>query len=128
MWIKLRYDRRLAEAMCALQARRRPSSGGTSRDWLKTKVSETAAFVVTGYIEREAIAVAELRDGVLVPAGLVKFGLAGRGLWDRLDRLRAGPATRSGVVPVRPALVAGVKFFGRYQRGWIRDGVLLSVI
>jgi hypothetical protein len=25
------------------------------RDWLKTKVSETAAFVVTGYIEGEAV-------------------------------------------------------------------------
>ena len=27
-------------------------------DWLKTKVSEEGAFVVTGYIEREAVAVA----------------------------------------------------------------------
>lgn len=50
---------------------------------------------------------------------------AGRGLWHRLDRLRAGPAHR-GIIPVRPELVAEVKFFGRYQRGWIRDGVLLS--
>jgi bifunctional non-homologous end joining protein LigD len=38
-------------------------SGGESRDWLKTKVTETAAFVITGYIEREAVAVAELRTG-----------------------------------------------------------------
>jgi hypothetical protein len=28
---------------------------------------------------------------------------------------------------VRPELVAGVKYFGRYRGGWIRDGVLLSV-
>jgi hypothetical protein len=41
--------------------------------------------------------------------------------------LRVGPATRSGVVPVRPELVAAIKFFGRYRAGWIRDGVLLSV-
>jgi bifunctional non-homologous end joining protein LigD len=104
-----------------------PYRGGPSRGWLKAKVSETAAFVITGYIEREAVAVAEWRKGALVPAGLVKFGLAGRDLWSRLDRLRAGPAGRSGVVPVRPELAAGVKFFGRYRSGAIRDGVLLSV-
>ena len=101
--------------------------GGVGRDWLKTKVSETCAFVISGYIEREAVAVAELRDGVLVPAGLVKFGLAGKDLWQRLRPLRVGPATRSGVVPVRPELVAAVRYFGRYQAGWIRDGVLLAV-
>jgi bifunctional non-homologous end joining protein LigD len=101
--------------------------GGVGRDWLKAKVTETAAFVITGYIEREAVAVAELRDGVLVPAGLVKFGLAGRDLWSRLEPLRAGPASRGGVIPVRPDLVAGVKFFGRYHSGAIRDGVLLAV-
>lgn len=102
-------------------------SGGPSPDWLKTKVSETAAFVITGYIEREAVAVAELRDDALVPVGLVKFGLAGKGLWPRLERRRAGPASRAGIIPVRPELVAGVRFFGRYHSGWIRDGVLLSV-
>lgn len=101
--------------------------GGESPDWVKTKVSETAAFVITGYIGREAVAVAELKDGVLVPVGLVKFGLAGKGLWPRLERRRAGPASRAGIIPVRPELVAGVKFFGRYRTGWIRDGVLLSV-
>jgi hypothetical protein len=57
----------------------------------------------------------------------VKFGLAGKGLWEQLDQLRAGPATRSGLVPVRPELVAGVRYFGRYRSGAIRDGVLLSV-
>lgn len=35
-----------------------PYRGGTGCDWLKTKVSEEGAFVVTGYIEREAVAVA----------------------------------------------------------------------
>jgi bifunctional non-homologous end joining protein LigD len=102
-----------------------PYRGGSGRDWLKTKVSEESAFVVTGYVEREAVA--ELRDGVLVPAGLVKFGLAGHGLWERLDRRRDGPAARSGIVPVRPGLVAAVRYFGRYHSGAIRDGVLLSV-
>jgi len=104
-----------------------PYRGGTGRDWFKTKVREEGAFVITGYIEREALAVAELRDGVLVPARLVKFGLAGKGLWRRLDPLRTGPSTRSGMVPVRPELVAGVRYFGRYRTGWIRDGVLLSI-
>jgi hypothetical protein len=37
------------------------------------------------------------------------------------------PATRSDLVPVRPELVAAVRYFGRYRSGAIRDGVLLSV-
>jgi bifunctional non-homologous end joining protein LigD len=104
-----------------------PYRGGVGRDWLKTKVSQEGAFVITGFVGREAVAVAELRDGVLAAAGLVKFGLAGKELWPRLDRLRAGLASRGGVIPVRPELVAAIKFFGRYRAGWIRDGVLLSV-
>ena len=60
-------------------------------------------------------------------AETVKFGLGGKGLYRRLDRLRDGLPARKGIVPVRPELVAAGKFFGRYQRGWIRDGVLLSV-
>jgi ATP-dependent DNA ligase len=55
-----------------------PYRGGVGRDWLKTKVSETGAFVITGYIEREAVAVAELRNGELVPAGQVEFGFTSR--------------------------------------------------
>jgi len=31
------------------------------------------------------------------------------------------------MIPVRPELVATVRYFGRYRTGWIRDGVLLSV-
>jgi len=105
-----------------------PYRGGMGgRDWLKTKVTEEGAFVIAGYIERDAIAVAEMKNGVLVPVGQVKFGLAGKGLWQRLDGLRIGPSTRSGLVRVRPELVAGVRYFGRYTGGWIRDGVLLSV-
>ena len=40
---------------------------------------------------------------------------------------RVGPETRSGLIPVRPELVAAIRYFGRYRGGWIRDGVLLSV-
>jgi ATP-dependent DNA ligase len=100
---------------------------GTNRDWLKTKVYETGAFVITGYVEREMIAVAELKDDKLVFAGTVKFGLGDKDLWRRLERLCAGPESRSGVVPVRPELVAAVRYFGRYRAGWIRDGVVLRV-
>jgi ATP-dependent DNA ligase len=102
-----------------------PYRGGTSRDWLKTKVSEPGAFVITGFRDRESIAVAELRVGVLVPAGQVQFGLAGKGLRQRLDRLRDGPATRSGIAPVAVAAVR--YYFSRYRTGRIRDGVLLSI-
>lgn len=101
--------------------------GRRSRDWLKAKVSETGALLITGFVEREVVAVVELKVGVLVPGGLIKFGLAGKGLWRRLNPLRDGPASRAGIIPVRPELIGGVKFFVRYRSGAIRDGVLLAV-
>jgi hypothetical protein len=69
--------------------------------------------VVTGFASREAVAVAEMQDGMLMPAGLVKFGLAGKELWVRLDRQRVCLETRSGLIPVRAKFVAGVEFFVR---------------
>ena len=64
---------------------------------------------------------------MLVPAGQVMFGFAGKGpMGHRLDQLRDGLPSRKGFVPVRPEMIAEVKFFGRYRAGWIRDGVLLS--
>jgi bifunctional non-homologous end joining protein LigD len=105
--------------------------GGESRDWLKTKCHETGTFAITGFSELgegrlEAIYVAESRDGVLCPAGQVRFGFAGKGLWQVLDKLRVDPA-RKGFVPVKLGLFAEVKFFGRYKAGFIRDGVILSI-
>jgi bifunctional non-homologous end joining protein LigD len=105
--------------------------GGESRDWLKTKCHESGVFAITGFSELgegrlEAVYVAEPRDGVLRPAGQVRFGFAGKGLWHVLDRLRAGPP-RNGLIPVRLGLVAEIKFFGRHKGGWIRDGVILSL-
>jgi bifunctional non-homologous end joining protein LigD len=132
--------RELFEAMRHLGAegivskrRGSPYRGGESRDWVKVKVFEIGQFVVTGFNELdhpgrlEAVYVAEMRDGQLVPAGRVKFGLARTRLWEALDRLRDGLPTRKGFTPVHPELVAQVKYFGRYRAGWIRDGVLLSV-
>jgi hypothetical protein len=81
-----------------------------------------SAFVVTDYIEGEAIAVTELARRC-ASAGRAGEVWPRPGLWPRLDRLRVG----AGVVPVRPELVAGVRYFGRYRTSWIRDGVLLSV-
>jgi bifunctional non-homologous end joining protein LigD len=93
--------------------------GGRSRDWLKTKCHETGTFAITGFSELgggrlEAVYVAEERDGVLHPAGQVRFGFAGKGLWHLLDKLRAGPAQK-GFIPVQLGLVAEVKYFGRYK-------------
>jgi bifunctional non-homologous end joining protein LigD len=68
-----------------------PYRAGASGDWLKTKVSEEGAFVITGFTAREAVAVAELQDGVLVPVGQVKFGLHRKEVWQKLERLRAEP-------------------------------------
>jgi hypothetical protein len=72
----------------------------------------------------EAIYVADI--DTLRPAGPVRFGLAGKRLWHALDKLRAG-SPHKGFIPVRPGLLAEVKFFGRYKAGWIRDGVVLSI-
>jgi hypothetical protein len=69
---------------------------------------------------------AEDRDGGVRPAGQVRFGLAGKGLWDKLDRLRAGPV-RKGIIPVQLELHAEIKYFGRHKGGFIRDGVILSL-
>jgi len=56
----------------------------------------------------------------------VRFGVAGKGLWSGLDKLRDGPP-RKGAIPIKRALGAEVKFFGRHKGGAIRDGVILSV-
>src|SRR5262249_21382309 len=89
--------------------------GGESPDWLKTKCHETGVFAITGFRELgegrlEAIYVAGAET--MRPAGQVRFGFAGKGLWHTLDRLRAGPAQK-GYIPIRPGLLAEVKFFGR---------------
>jgi hypothetical protein len=70
--------------------------------------------------------VAEEIAGKCVPAGQVRFGFAGKGLWSELNALRSGPA-RKAVVPVAPILRAKIKFFGRHKGGSIRDGVILSI-
>jgi bifunctional non-homologous end joining protein LigD len=113
---------------------KRPGSayrGGESRDWLKTKCFEVGSFVITGFRELgegrlEAIYAAEERDGGLRPAGEVRFGLAGKDLWPALDMLRVA-AARRGIVPIRSALLAEIKFLGRVG-GCIRNGVLQSVL
>jgi hypothetical protein len=62
----------------------------------------------------------------LYPAGQVRFGFAGRGLWGDLDGRRDGPAMK-GVIPIAPLMLAEIKFFGRYKGGAIRDGVLMAI-
>lgn len=86
--------------------------GGESRDWLKTKCHETGVFAITGFSELgegrlEAVYVGEARDGELRPAGQVRFGFAGKGLWHTFDKLRTDPR-RKGFVPVQLGLVAEV--------------------
>src|SRR5207248_6075498 len=59
--------------------------GGESREWLKTKCSEMGVFAITGFSELgdgklDAVYVAEARDGVLCPAGQVRFFVV-KGLW-----------------------------------------------
>ena len=105
--------------------------GGESRDWFKAKVFDTGNFVIIGFSELgegrlEAVFVGEERGDGLLPAGQVRFGFAGKGLWQTLDLLRDGPAV-NGMVTVLPRLQARIKYFGRYKRGFIRDGVILLV-
>jgi bifunctional non-homologous end joining protein LigD len=111
-----------------------PYRAGRSSDWLKTKCYETAEFVIVGFVELgdgrlDGLSVAEVTPaGDLVPRGIVKFGFAGMGLWQVLDTIRTGPPGRGGVVPVKPLLIATVKFFGRFKQGGaIRDGVLIGM-
>jgi ATP-dependent DNA ligase len=113
-----------------------PYRASSRRDWVKTKVSETGRFVVTGFSELgpgqlDAVYVAERRGDWLVPAGAVRFGLAGKALWRRLDQLRDGPVQGRGrgpnIVPVRRELVVAIKYFGRIGGDYLRDGVLLAV-
>jgi hypothetical protein len=100
-----------------------------SRRALKTKVFSTGLFVITGFCELaqgrlEAIYVAEERNGRLIPAGKVPFGLARKRLLDIIDRLRDGPAQRD-IVPVRPEPTGGGQIFRPHRPGlhpWRRRG------
>src|SRR5690349_12965672 len=87
--------------------------GGESREWLKTKCSETGVFAITGFSELGArkldtVYIAEARDGVLRPAGPVRFFVS-KGLWQVLNERRAGPA-KKGIIPVWLRLIADIKF------------------
>ncbi len=79
-----------------------------------------------GQSQLQAMHVAEELAGEPRPIGQVRFCFAGKGYWAVLDALRAGPRRR-GVMPVAPALVARVKFYGRQKGGAIPDGVILSL-
>jgi bifunctional non-homologous end joining protein LigD len=77
-------------------------TGRATRDWRKTKCHTTGQFIATGFQELgpgriEALHIAEERDGKLVPAGQVRFGFAGKGLWAILDELRTCSVGRAGV-------------------------------
>ena len=69
----------------------------------------------------EAVYVAELRDGTLVPAGQVEFGLAGKGFLPGLDRLRDGLPSRLRAGAAR-APGHGEVLRALPRRGWIREG------
>jgi len=82
--------------------------------------------VITGFAPREAVAVAELQDGVLALVGQVTFGLGKKGVVAAARPVARRPETRSRLIPVRPKLVAEVRFVGRDRTGCARDGVLLA--
>ena len=90
--------------------------GGESRDWLKTKCHETGVFVITGF--RNSAKAGSKRSSSprsatasWCPAGQVRFGFAGKGLWAELDRLRAGPRPEG-----RRAGAAGLRGRGQVLR------------
>jgi bifunctional non-homologous end joining protein LigD len=98
---------------------------GPSREWLKTKCSDVAEFIITGFRDGEpgtleAVRVAE--PVTLRPQGEVQFGV-GRRLRELLQEIRL-EERRGRTIAVRPVLRARVKFFGRHRSGAIRDGVL----
>jgi len=61
-----------------------------------------------------------------MPVGEVQFGV-GRRLREALETIRLEPRRGSRRVPVRPVLMAEVKFFGRHRNGMIRDGVVRAI-
>jgi hypothetical protein len=61
----------------------------------------------------EAVHIAEEIGGTVIPAGQVRFGFAEKGLWGVLDQLRSGEQAKE-VIPVRPVLMAQIKFYGRH--------------
>lgn len=78
--------------------------------------------MITGFEELgpgrlEAVYVAEAIDGRLNAAGQVRFGFPGKGLWDKLNAIRSGPA-RKGVVPVTPALRTEIQILWPVQ-AWL---------
>jgi bifunctional non-homologous end joining protein LigD len=85
-------------------SKRRGSSyrGGETREWLKTKCSETGVFAITGFSELadgklDAVYVAEGRDGVLYPSGQVRFFPARPATgWDSREGRRTGLARAGG--------------------------------
>ena len=85
-----------------------------------------ADFRWSGEGRREAAHLAVVEGEAYRPVGQIRFGFAGKGLWDIVDRLRAGPAER-GILPVPPTLCAEVKFFGHSHSGAIRNCVLPSI-
>jgi hypothetical protein len=96
--------------------------GGESREWLKTKCSETGVFAITGfsgYSKLDAVYVAEPRDGFYAPRDRSGSSLP-RGFGTCSMSARAGPA-KDGIVPVWLGPVADIKFFGRHKGGSIRD-------
>jgi hypothetical protein len=70
--------------------------------------------------------VAEVIDDKLLPAREVQFGV-GRRLREALEAIRLEPRPGRRRVPVRAALGAEIKYFGRHRNGMIRDGVVRTV-
>ena len=103
--------------------------GGESREWLKTKCSETGVFAITASANsaRAGSMPCMSQKRVLAfyaPQDRSGFSFA-RGR-DACSTSDAGPA-KQGIVPVWLGLVADIKCFGRHKGGSIRDGVILSV-
>ena len=105
-------------------SRCRPGCRGGSQ--ARVELSEGAKSdkhgVVVPYGETSRTRMLPLR-ACAIPGSAFLLGVAtdGRSIFS------PGPSTRSGMITVRPEAVAGVRYFGRYRTGWIRDGVLLSV-
>lgn len=81
--------------------------GGPDRDWLKAKVSEEGAFVITGFVEREAVAVAELRDSGLLSVSCLSHTWFGKEVGAHFRDLSFG------------LLCGGIKFVAEVLARWI---------
>jgi bifunctional non-homologous end joining protein LigD len=133
------YAAALATGLEGVVSKRKASlyrPGTRSPDWLKIKPSQTAKFLIVGYLKNRtglaSLLVGYWREGELVYAGRVGSGLTMRlceQLQAALDRLPSGDvlASRPGAIWVEPRIVVEVTYYEMTREGRLRHPVFTRI-